>query len=344
MDNGMIGGEGAVFVQTNEPDNAVIAFRRSANGRLVETGRYPTGGKGDGNPHLPSQGSVTLSGDGRHLLVANVASDDVTLFAVEGDRLTHRMRTTVAEAPRSIAERDGIVAVLATGKPGVVGLRLVDGGLEAIPGAEQMLPATDADPAQVGFTPDGSRLLVTERGTDAITTIELGADGMFGAVRSIASAGPTPYGFASTSDGRVIVTEAFRAAKGEAAASSYRLGADGPTLVTASVGNGRSEICWAVITPDDRFAFTTNFADGAVSRYAIAADGSLVLEDATAGLTVDGLPGLRDEDLSEDGRWLYVVDADQGRVAGWSVDADGALAWIGSWGGLPTTVAGLAAR
>src|SRR3712207_9117024 len=68
-----------------------------------------------------------------------------------------------------------------------------------------------------------------------------------------------------------------------AAASSYAL-VDGSLVPrTSSVGNGRSEICWAVVTPDDRFAFTTNFADGAVSRFAIAADGSLSLEDATAG-------------------------------------------------------------
>jgi 6-phosphogluconolactonase len=33
-----------------------------------------------------------------------------------------------------------------------------------------------------------------------------------------------------------------------------------------------------------QFAFTTNFADGAVSRYAIGADGSLSVEDATAGI------------------------------------------------------------
>jgi hypothetical protein len=71
---------------------------------------------------------------------------------------------------------------------------------------------------------------------------------------------------------------------------------------TGSVGNARSEICWAVVTPDDQFAFTTNFADGAVSRYSIAADGSRSLDDATAGIAVDGMPGLRDEDLSGDGR------------------------------------------
>ena len=55
------------------------------------------------------------------------------------------------------------------------------------------------------------------------------------------------------------------------------------------------------------------------------------------------MPGLRDEDLSSDGRFLYAIDADSGRIYGWSVDADGALELIGSWGGLPETVAGLAA-
>src|SRR6185436_15554286 len=104
--------------------------------------------------------------------------------------------------------------------------------------------------------------------------------------------------------------------------------------------NGRSEICWAVIK--DRFVFTTNFADGAVSRYAIGMGGELTLEDATAGITEDGRPGLRDEDLSNDGRYLYAIDADQGQIVAWSVDEAGHLSMAGSWGGVPTTVAGLA--
>jgi 6-phosphogluconolactonase len=87
----------------------------------------------------------------------------------------------------------------------------------------------------------------------------------------------------------------------------------------------------------------TNFADGAVSRYAIATDGSLSLEDATAGISVDGMPGLRDEALSGDGRFLYAIDADGGRIYGWSVDAEGSLEPVGSWEGVPETVAGLAA-
>jgi 6-phosphogluconolactonase (cycloisomerase 2 family) len=140
-----------------------------------------------------------------------------------------------------------------------------------------------------------------------------------------------------------VTTEAFRAEKGAAAASTYSIMGDTLTPITASVGNGRSEICWAVITPDDRFAFTTNFADGAVSRYAIGMDGALTLEDATAGVAVDGRPGLRDEDLTADGRFLYAIDADGGRIYGWAVSGDGSLEPIGSWEGVPATVAGLAA-
>lgn len=141
-----------------------------------------------------------------------------------------------------------------------------------------------------------------------------------------------------------MVTEAFGAQKGAAAASSYRVQGGTITPVTASAGNGRSEICWAVVTGDGRWAFTTNFADGAVSRYSIAGDGTLRLDDAAAALTVDGRPGLRDEGLTADGRYLYALDADAGAVFGWSVSDHGLLTPVGSWGGLPVTVAGLAAR
>jgi 6-phosphogluconolactonase len=52
---------------------------------------------------------------------------------------------------------------------------------------------------------------------------------------------------------------------------------------------------------------------------------------------------LRDEDLSSDGRFLYAIDADGGSIYGWSVNAEGSLERVGSWDGLPATVAGLAA-
>jgi 6-phosphogluconolactonase len=335
---------GAVYVQTNAAPNEVIAFRRADDGSLDLIGSVATGSEGDGSPHLTSQGSVVLTGDGRHLLVTNAATDDLSVFTVAtGGSIELRERVHTGAAPKSVAEHDGLVVVLNTGEPGLASFRLDAEGIEAVEGGDQALEASDADPAQVAFSPDGSMVVITERGTDSIVTYDVAPDGTFGDSSTIASEGPTPYGFAFTSGGTLVVTEAFGAEKGAAAASSYAI-EDGSLVVrTSSVGNGRSEICWAVITPDDRYAFTTNFADGAVSRFAIAFDGSLSLDDATAGISEDGVPGLRDEDLTSDGRFLYAIDADGGRVYGWSVVADGALELIGSWGDLPGTVAGLAA-
>jgi 6-phosphogluconolactonase (cycloisomerase 2 family) len=342
MSNGST--DGAVYVQTNEAENKVVAFRRGPDGALERSGEHATGGAGDASPHLTSQGSVVLTGDGRFLLVTNAASDDVSVFAVAADGGLELVgRAPAGPAPKSVAEHGGLVYVLATGTPGLTGFRVGEGGLEPIAGAEQAL-SPGADPAQVGFTPDGSALVVTERGTDSITTIPVAGDGTLGEPRTVPSSGPTPYGFAITSGGTLVVTEAFRAQKGAAAASSYSVSGAEVTPVTASVGNGRSEICWAVVTADGRFAFTTNFADGAVSRYSIAGDGALALDDSTAGITVDGRPGLRDEGLTADGRSLYAVDADAGAVFGWAVGDDGSLSPVGSWSGLPATVAGLAAR
>src|SRR5207237_8686761 len=81
-------GEGAIYLQTNDAEkNEVVAFRRGPGGELEKLGTYETGGRGSGKPHLPSQSSIVVSGDGRSVLVANAGSGDVSLFAVEADGL-----------------------------------------------------------------------------------------------------------------------------------------------------------------------------------------------------------------------------------------------------------------
>ena len=331
-----------VFTQSNSADgNELLTFRRDTDGRLTGLEPVSTKGAGSGTPHLPSQGSVTLSGDHRHVFVTDAGSGDLAVFAVRpgGPELVQTIEA--GSAPRSVAERDGLVYVLATGDPAINGFRWEGAALTPIAGSRRALP-DDVDAAQVGFGPDGL-LVVTSRGRDELIAFPVLDSGLLGDPVTTASSGPTPYGFATSSEGVLVVTEAFRAQKGAAAASSYRL-ADGRLApVTASAGNGRSEICWAVVTPDGRYAFTTNFADGAVSRWRIDAAGALVLEDATAGVTQDGRSGLRDEDLTEDGRFLYAIDADAGELRGWAVDPRGILTPVATNTALPATVAGLAA-
>jgi 6-phosphogluconolactonase len=331
-----------VFVQTNDSaGNQVVAFSRGDDGSLEPLGWFDTGGRGDGVPHLTSQGSVVLTSDGRGVLVTNAGSGELTLFGIANGGLELLATVDTGAAPKSVAEHGGLVYVLNTGEPSLVGFR-IDGGLTPLVDSRREL-SPEADPAQVGFTPDGASLVVTQRGNDSIAIYPVQTDGHLGEPRSVPSAGPTPYGFAFAGGDTLVVTEAFGAEKGKAAASSYAIGPNSAALHTRSVGNGRSEICWAVVSNDGRYVFTTNFADGAVSRYAVGDGGTLVLEDAVAGVTVDGRAGIRDEDLSADGRFLYAVDADAGSVFGWAVDVDGRLTPIGEWNGLPLTSAGLAA-
>lgn len=333
----------SVFVQTNELDsNHVIAFRREPSGTLTTLGRYPTGGAGSGSPHLPSQGSVVLSGDGNSLLVANAGSGDISAFAVAEDGLSLTQTITTGDSPRSIAEHAGLIYVLNTGAPSLAGFRLDANGLTELAGSRREL-AEGADPAQVGFSPDGAALVVTQRGTNSIVVFAVDESGLVTDPREIPSSGPTPYGFAFGVGGSLVVTEAFGAQIGKAAASSYALDGAVATAVSRSVANGRSEICWAVASGDGRYVFTTNFGDGAVSRYAIDREGAIQLEDAVAATAIGGQKGLRDEDISPDGRFLYAIDADARRIFGWAVGVAGSLEPIGSWDGLPATVAGLAA-
>jgi Lactonase, 7-bladed beta-propeller len=100
----------AVYVQTNTAPNEVIAFRRADDGSLERIGSVATG---DGSPHLQSQGSVALTGNGRYLLVTNAASDDLSVFAVAADGLLRlRDRVHTGTAPGSVAERDGLYSPL----------------------------------------------------------------------------------------------------------------------------------------------------------------------------------------------------------------------------------------
>jgi 6-phosphogluconolactonase len=180
-----------VFIQTNEADgNRVIVFERGDDGALAQVASVATGGTGDGVPHLTSQGSVVLTQDGTHLLVANAGSGDVGVLALEEEPSLMQVVPTGA-APKSIAEHGGLVYVLNTGEPSLGGFRLTSGGLESLEGSQRDL-APDADPAQVGFGPDGSVLVVTQRGTNSLAVFPVGSDGLLGHPVVSPSAGPTP--------------------------------------------------------------------------------------------------------------------------------------------------------
>jgi 6-phosphogluconolactonase len=332
---------GFVYVQTNDADhNEVVVFARRADGALERLDSYLTGGKGSGEPHLPSQSSVVLGGD--RLFVTNAGSADVSVFTAAGDKLALLDRVASAgSTPRSVAVHGDRVYVLNTdGEPNVSGFVLEGDRLVAREGSAR---SAGTDPAQVAFSPDGRTLLVTDR-ADKIHAFAVDVDGRLRDKVTHESSGSTPYGFDLRADGVLVVTEAAGAQTGKASASSYKLGEPAQLArVSGAVGSTRSEVCWAVISKDGGTAFVTNFGDGTISTYAIGDDGSIELREAVAATTVEGTAGIRDEALSSDGEYLYALHADTGRVFGWKVGAGGELAAVGSANGLPLTAAGLAA-
>jgi len=340
---------GAVYAMTNDAEgNEVLAYSRARDGSLTLQDTYETGGEGTSRIRLSSQGPVVLTKDGRQLLVANVGSSEISVFDVR--RVGLELRSVVPSGgsmPNSITVRGDLVYVLNNGGMGlgnITGFHLSnDSSLLPIAGSTRALSAPGSDPAQVSITPDGDSLVVTEKATSKILTWKLTKnDEPFG--RQIHdSDGLTPFGFDFTRDGTFVVTNAEEGIVGAATASSYTL-EGGFRTISGSVPDFRSEVCWTVISKDQRYAYITNFGDGTISSYTIAAGGTITLLESIAATTTFGELSIRDADQSKDGRYLYAIDIMSRMVHGWAIEKDGSLTSIGAFPGLPGTVAGLAAR
>ena len=164
------------------------------------------------------------------------------------------------------------------------------------------------DPAQIGFTPDGSVLVVTEKATNKIVTFAVDRHGVPSDARAQDSAGPTPFGFAFGKRDQLFVSEAFGGAENASATSSYDIDRNGVlTAISPSVGTNQTAACWVVVTPNGRFAYVTNTGSGSISGYSIDFDGMIELLDADGrtAVTGDGSAPI-DLALTDSGRFLYV--------------------------------------
>lgn len=337
---GDLAGSGAVYTLTNQVGgNAVAVFTRGADGRLSAAGSVATGGTGTG-ASLGSQGAVSLSNDGRWLFAVNAGSNDVSAFAVSPAGLALASRTASGGTlPISLTVHANVLYVLNGGGSGnISGFTVGTGGdLTPIAGATLPLSGSTVGPADVQFSPDGRRLVVTEKNTNLLDVYAVDANGVASGPTTTASAGGTPFGFAFGLRNDLFVSEAA------GSASSYVLDASGrPALVSGAVSTHQGAPCWAVVTADGRFGFTGNGA-GSVSAFAIAPDGAISLVDPDGGTALIGA-GINDIALSHNSRYLYVLQTGGAQaIHAFRVSADGHLTPLGPIAGLPAGTRGLAA-
>ena len=333
-------GTGAVFLATNQvAGNAVWAYQRAADGTLSDPQPFPTGGTGTGGG-LGNQGGVVLSAGGRWLLVVNAGSNDISVFAVRsGDLELADRAPSGGTLPVSIAIHDRLVYVLNAGGSGnVSGFVLGERGqLQALSNSTRPLSSTAAGAAQVGFSPDSRTLVVTEKTTSRITLYRVGEDGRLSDPEPVQSAGGTPFGFAFSRSGTLIVSEAAAGAL-----SSYRLLGNGLQVISPSVGTTQRAACWVVVTEDQRFAYTTNTGSGTISGFSVRPNGRLTLLDG--GVTATTGAGPIDVALSRDSRFLYALVGGAHGISGFGIGAEGDLTPVSGVVGLPAGANGLAAR
>lgn len=342
-------GSGVVFSMTNgSAKNKVMTWSRAANGGLSLAGKTATGGRGTGG-QLNNQGGLALSGDAKWLYVVNAGGDSLSVFRVNGTTLTRTdVEPSLGDKPISVAVRGTLVYVLNAGGNGNIrGFRLgASGLLSHIAGAARPLSGNDVVPAQIGFTRDGSHLIVSERATDRLTRYRVTASGDLDPAVSTTSAGAEPFGFDFAPNGTLVVSEAGNHVNDGSSASSYRFNSNGaPLAVSGAVATTETAACWTAITPDGKYAYVTNTPDHSITGFALGSNGSLTILDADGRTAATGGGSFPiDLDSSVDSNYLYVLAAGTHRILVYAIAANGSLTARPGVGGLPGAANGLVAR
>ncbi len=342
---------GAAFSLTDDANgNAVVGFLRDEDGRLTPAGSYATGGLGSGGLISAATNPVLITPSRTLLLAVNAGSDEVSVFRIlKGVRALELLTTVPSNGPSplSLTISGDIVYVLNAGREGepgnVSGFRLhPTGTLTPLAGGVRALPAGVMGPPQVGFTPGGRTLMVTDRPSNVLIAYPVRSDGTLGNALVTPSAGVTPFGFDFDAFGRMFVSEANEPdgpVPDGSSVSSYERVDNRVAVLDASVPTNETAACWTRVL--GRYAYVTNTASGTITGFRISLDGSLdrLDEDGITAVTGEGSTPL---DMGIALRYLYVHNSAFREIGIYRIRANGSLSEVGSVTGLPATAVGVA--
>ena len=342
---------GTVYVADNSTTaNRILLFNRGADGSLTAAGSVATGGRGSGGG-LGNAGGIAMQEDGRFLLAVNAGSNEISVLAAtrSGLVLVDKQHSGGVR-PISVTISDDLVYVLNAGggfgdADNITGFTIGrNGRLKPLANSTRPLSTANAGPAQVAFNPEGDVLMVTEKGTNKITTYTVGEDGRTLSQQSVASHGATPFGFAFSGRAKVFVTNAAGGAPNASSVSSYYVDETGATLNLAdAVTANQTAACWIAITDSGRYAYASNTGSDSVTRFQIGSLGSLT---PLGNVSTGGLSGPIDSYITPGDKFLYVLNGrgDARTISAYAIAADGSLTALAGATGLPVGSNGLIAR
>ena len=335
---------GHVYVNNNSGGtNTVAAFDRHADGSLTPVAGSPfvAGGAGTGAP-FGSAGGLQRSSDGRYLLATDPGSNEISVLRIKpnGGLQLVDVEGSRGIGPVSIAVHGSLVYVANGGAGGsnYTGFRLNPvGHLIHIPGSTFDLP-DNALPGHVLISPDGRRLVGTRVGPNAgpsyLDGFRIGSDGRLttapGSPFAAQRIGPFGSAFSPTHGNQLFVSNAHDGANA-GSVSVYDVAVDGS--LNAISGSPFADLqtapCWVAMSPDGHALFAVNTAVPSISRYSVAANGTLTLIGSTGFASPTGLRPF-DAQVSPDGEYLYVVDAGAAKVSAFAVDGTSLTELTGS--------------
>ncbi len=342
----------AVFVQTDNPSgNAIDVFSEHRDGRLslrqvVSTGGLGGQAAGSVVDHLASQSSLVYDPADQLLFAVNAGSNTLSMLSTQGRQL--RLLQVISSGgafPDSVAVHGSVVYVLNAGGSGTLsGYRVFGQRLIALPGSARSLGLSNStppffldSPGQVGFSADGSKLIVTTKAsTNSLDVFAVNGLGSLSATPTVtADPGNVPFAFTESPSGQLVVAE-----PGPSAVHTYGFSAAGTlTSLSGSVPDGQKAACW--ITEARGYYYVANAGSSDISAYTVSPSGTPALVDST-GIAATTDTGSIDLAASSNGRNLYVEAGGAGAVDEFKVNADGSLTDLGSVAGLGAGIEGIA--
>lgn len=293
--------DGKTLYVASEVENGVVqALRVKDNGELEAMNQVASGG--DGPVYL------SLTPDGKHLLVANYVSGSVAVLGVNADG-------SLSEA-RDVQQHEGPPGAA---KPAA-----------AVEGSFAISDHNGPHAHMIAAEPQGKFVFATDLGLDRIYQYRL--DEATGKLTpntpaylpaSSAGAGPRHFVFTPKGDALWLINEEASTLTGYTLDTQKGTLTEGKTVSSLPESyKGTSFAAGLVLNADGTNLYVANRLRNSISHFTLGGDGELTLKDET--WTGGDYP--RTLTLSPDGRWLYAMNQRSDNITRFSVAKDsGAL-------------------